>query len=53
MIKKTRSWVVQLKTSNDFQIGDAEYIGNGKEVAIKYKDKLEKEHKLGKYEETE
>ena len=49
----TRSWVIQLKSKDDFQIGDADYIGNGKEAALARKDFIEKEHKLGKYEETD
>ena len=51
--KNTRSWVIQLKSKDDFQIGDADYIGSGKEIALKRKNELEKEHKLGKYEETD
>jgi hypothetical protein len=51
--RHTRSWVIQLKSKDDFQIGDADYIGNGKESALKRKESLEKQYKLGKYEETD
>ena len=51
--KNTKSWVIELQSVDDYQIGDAIYIGSGKKDAVKRKDGLEKEHKLGKYEETE
>ena len=41
-----RAWVVQLKSEDDYQIGDAEYVGGGKELALQRKKDLEKEHNL-------
>jgi len=51
--RNTKSWVIQLKSVDDYQIGDADYVGGGKNLASKRKNDLEKEHKLGKYEETD
>ena len=47
--KQERAWVIQLMSEDGYQIGDSDYVGGGKELAIKYKNDLEKEHKLGKH----
>ena len=40
--RNTKSWVIQLKNKDNYQIGDAEYVGGGKEIALTSKDDLEK-----------
>jgi len=38
--RHTRSWIIQLKDDNDYQIGDAIYCGNKDESIILYNDLL-------------